>query len=165
MPPPVAAPQPIRCEAALSPPSIAQAVPTMAAPAPATARPPAGLCRGCRFRCSRRCLRSSGESFRCFRFRELLGSEALDVPRRRALHLRRPLPRPLQQGFRGPSDDLRRRHFVRWGGQSRWAPRDSQRAVQQSPPPRRASIVWFSDTLLTAAAAPAAPPATIASAA
>ena len=162
----------MRCEAALSPPSMAHAVPTRAAPAPATARPPAAaptvpagslaqqrqgsrtsLCRGCRFRCSRRCLCSSGEALRCFRFRELLRSEALDVLRRRALHLRRPLH------FRGPSDDLRRRHFVRWGGQSRWAPGDAKG------PARRASIVWFSDTLLTAAAAPAAPPATIASAA
>ena len=63
------------------------------------------LCRGCRFRCSRHCLRSSGEAFRCFRLRELLGGEALDVLRRRALHLRRPLPRPLQQGlyFRRPA--------------------------------------------------------------
>ena len=40
VPPPVAAPQPMRCEAALSPPSMAHAVPTRAAPAPATARPP-----------------------------------------------------------------------------------------------------------------------------
>ena len=37
------------------------------------------LCRGCRIRCSRRCLCSSGEALRCFRFRELLRSEALDV--------------------------------------------------------------------------------------
>ena len=29
-----------------------------------------------------------------------------------------------------PADNLRRRHFIRRGGQSRWAPRYSQRAVQ-----------------------------------
>ena len=38
-------------------------------------------------------------ALRRFRLRQLLGSEALDVLRRRALHLRRPLPRPLQQGL------------------------------------------------------------------
>ena len=32
--------------------------------------------------------------------------------------------------FAGPSDNLGGRHLVRWGGQSRGAPRDAQRAVQ-----------------------------------
>ena len=40
MPPPVSAPQPSMCEAALTPPSIAQAVPTTAAAAPAATSPP-----------------------------------------------------------------------------------------------------------------------------
>ena len=46
VPPPAAALQPIMCEAAFSPPSIAQAVPTSAAPAEATARPPPQLFAG-----------------------------------------------------------------------------------------------------------------------
>ena len=88
-------------------------------------------------------LGSSREGFRCFRFRELLGSEALDVLGGLPFHLRRPLARPLQQGlhFAGPPDDLRGRHFVRRWCQSRWPPGDSQRPASQSPPPRRASIV------------------------
>ena len=90
------------------------------------------LRRRSRLRCSRRCLRSSGEAFRCFRFRELLGSEALDVLGGLPFHLRRPLARPLQQGlhFAGPPDDLRGRHFVRRWCQSRWPPGDSQSSVQ-----------------------------------
>ena len=50
----------------------------------------------------------------------------------RALHLRRPLPRPLQQGlhFRGPSDDLWCRHLVRRGRQSRRQPRNAKGPVQ-----------------------------------
>ena len=105
VPPPVAAPQPIN---------------RRAAPAPATAKPrrrthgsrrrqgsfaqqrqgaTSRLRRRSRLRCSRRCLRSSGEAFRCFRFRELLGSEALDVLGGLPFHLHRPLPRPLQQGL------------------------------------------------------------------
>ena len=85
-----------------------------------------------RLRSRGRHLRRRSEAFRCFRLRHLLRGEALDVLRRLALHLRRPLPRPLQQGlhFAGPSDDLGGRHLVRWGGRSRWAPGDSERAVQ-----------------------------------
>ena len=91
-----------------------------------------GLCRGCRFRCSRRRLRSGCEALRCFRLSKLLGSEALDVLDGLPFHLRRSLPRPLQQGphFRRPSDDLRWWHFVRWGGQSRGPPRDAKGPVQ-----------------------------------
>ena len=92
---------------------------------------PSAFGRRSRFRRSRRRLRSSREAFRCFRLRELLGSEALDVLGGLALHLRRSLPRSLQHGlhFAGPSDDLRGRHFVRRGGQSRWPPWDSQSPV------------------------------------
>ena len=85
-----------------------------------------------RLRSRGRHFRRRSEAFGCFRFRHLLRGEPLDVLRRLALHLRRPLPRSLQQGlhFAGPSDDLRSRHLVGRRRQSRESPGDAQRAVQ-----------------------------------
>ena len=55
-----------------------------------------------------------------------------DVLSGRALHLRGSLAGSLEQWLHlgRPSDDLRRRHFVRRGGQSRWAPRNAKGSVQ-----------------------------------
>ena len=134
---------------------MAQAVPTSAAPAPATAKPPAAALRrslplpGLPRRAMPKLLRplpplsplrplppqppphvakpsEASASASCCE------ANCFDVLRRVALHLRRPLPGSLQQGlhFGGSPDDLRRRHLVGRRRQSRRPPGDPQRAVQ-----------------------------------
>ena len=129
VPPPVSAPQPSMCEAALTPPSMPQRADhgrrrPRGHQSPCRCARSAGHRQGAlaqggqssaRFHGRRRLgsrgrhLRRRSEAFGCFRLRHLLRGEPLDVLRRLALHLRRPLPRSLQQGlhFAGPSDDLR----------------------------------------------------------
>ena len=110
------------------------------------------LRRRSRLRCSRRCLRSSGEAFRCFRLRDLLRCKLLDVLGRGSTSEGRPMICGAGTSSGGGASPGGRLGILRV-------------LPSQSPPPRRASIVWFSVTLLVAAAAPAAAPAMTVSAA
>ena len=119
---------------------MAQAVPTSAAPAPAAAKPPAAAptvpaaasAPSPSNRCACRRLRRRGEALGGFCLRQLLRGKLLDVLRALALHLRRPLPRSLQQGlhFGGSPDDLRGRDLVWRRAEALRAPGDPQRPVQ-----------------------------------
>ena len=153
VPPPVAAPQPMRCEAALSPPSMAHAVPTRAAPAPrrpgrqpqhSPCPPSPGLPRPaaprltyrplprCRFRCSRRRKSSAGPRkwSPCCRGRGS-GRRRWSARRRRTSRASlRSSSRKRKHRRASPLLQRQRRHFVRWWGQFRWASRDAKGPVQ-----------------------------------
>ena len=104
VPPPVSAPQPSMCEAALTPPSIAQAVPTTAAAAPGATSPPvaAPAAPATARAPSPRAVRAppvfTAAAVSAPAAATLLRGEPFDVLRRLALHLRRPLARSLRQG-------------------------------------------------------------------